>query len=100
MYSEANLKGTKETPMVFGVRGRLIMLLVASEVLETVICVILMVAFFFNKKIALGFLVLAFWLIGFFFIFIFFRWISTVKDFKKIKKRPDIITNKNLIDYL
>lgn len=100
MYSDRSLKGLKETPMIFGVRGRYVMLLVGALVVETMVTVVAMVLFFFQKKFAIGFFILAMWFIGLILIFFFFRWVSVEKDFKKIKKRPEIITNKDLIDYL
>ncbi|WP_336691123.1 MULTISPECIES: hypothetical protein [unclassified Chryseobacterium] len=100
MYSDQSLKGLKETPMFFGVRGRYVMIMVASMIVASLLLVCGMVLFFFAKKIAIGFLILAFWFIEMFLIFSFFRWISIEKDFKKIKKRPEIITNKDLNDYL
>lgn len=100
MYSDRSLKGLKETPMLFGVRGRYVMMMVAGLVIVSLLSVCGMVLFFFAKKFAIGFLILAFWFIEMFLVFSFFRWISIEKDFKKIKKRPEIITNKDLIDYL
>jgi hypothetical protein len=45
--------------MFFGVRGRYVMIMVASMIVASLLSVCGMVLFFFAKKIAIGFLILA-----------------------------------------
>jgi uncharacterized membrane protein len=93
-------KGLKESPMLGGIKGRYMMILLAICIVETLICVVGMAICFFSKNFPGGIISL---FLGFFAIavtLIFFRNISQEKDYKSIKIRPEIISNQNLQDYI
>lgn len=100
MITTETTKGLREKPMLFGIRGELIMPMIAIIVAESVLFVVFMVFFFFKKQYGISFLGLFFWLVFVVVTIIGFRNYSTDKMYKNVKSRADIITNKDLKDYL
>lgn len=100
MITTETTKGLKERPMLFGIRGEIIMVMVTFIVAESVLGLVFMVLSFFKKQYLFAFLMILFWVISVVSTVIGFRIYSTEKPYKNIKKRADIITNKNLKDYL
>ena len=100
MITTETTKGLRERPMLFGIRGELIMPMIAIIVAESVLFVVFMVLFFFKKQYGIAFFGLIFWIVFVVATIIGFRIYSTDKMYKKVKKRADIITNKDLTDYL
>lgn len=100
MFTDRNLKGLKETPTTFGVRGRYIMLMVAMCMVVSFASIVIMVMLFFAKNFVFGFLMIPLWIIGVILVMSIFRYLSVQKEYKNIKKRAEIISNKDLIDYL
>lgn len=97
--TQAN-KGLNESPLLFGIKGRYIMFLITVFVIEAIITVLAMVFTFFGKNFGAGFVSVIIGLVAFIITVLIFRYISVEKDYKHIKKRPEIISNQNLIDYI
>lgn len=100
MYKSPNTKGMRETPMIFGVRGKLMMPMITVIVADLLGFFIAMVLFFFKKEWKIGFILMFLMVVSIIAILLIFRFLSVQKEYKRIKKRPDLITNRDLKDFI
>lgn len=93
-------KDLEITPLIFGIKGRYVMLLVLLVVVTIILTLVGAVVLFFHKKI--GFSILIFFL-GLGLIIgevVFFQFISNKKKFADLEKGNNIVSNYDLKKYL
>jgi len=100
MITTETAKGLKESPMLFGIKGQYMMILLTICIIETLISVVAMSLTFFSKNFAGGVVSLFAGLFVVILTLIVFRNISDEKEYKHVKSRPEIVSNKDLLDYI
>jgi len=100
MLSFETAKNLEETPLFMGIKGRYFMLLVACIITILVLFIFMTVLSIIIHNYGLIFLAFFGCMLLLLISFSVFRKISKPKRYKVLKQRPDLVSNKNLQDFL